>query len=103
MPAPTPEPIEVSVEGVASDTSGAAVADAAVAVYPSGSDSALDEGATGEDGSYALSFTAQEDEAPDALRLTFSAEGYAPEEATIDFAASITYNAELTPEADNGG
>ena len=99
VPAPTPDPIEVSVEGAASDTSGAAVAGAAVAVYPCGSDSTLDETTTGEDGSYTLSFTAQEDEAPDALRLTFSAEGYAPEEATIDFAASITYNAELTPEA----
>ena len=104
VPAPTPDPIEVSFEGAASDTSGAAVAGAAVAVYPGGSDSTLDETTTGEDGSYTLSFTAQEDEAPDALRLTFSAEGYAPEEATIDFAASITYNAELTPEAedDNG-
>ena len=101
-PPPTPDPIEVTVEGAASDTSGAAVAGANVAVYPSDGESALDETTTGEDGSYALSFTAQEDEAPEALRLTFDAEGYAPEEATIDFAASITYNAELTPDAGDG-
>ena len=98
-PPPTPDPIELSVEGAASDTSGAAVAGAAVAVYPGGGDSALDETATGEDGSYALSFSVEENDAPDALRLTFSAEGYAPEEATVDFAESITYNAALTPEA----
>ncbi|NBB87607.1 MAG: hypothetical protein GVY12_15480, partial [Bacteroidetes bacterium] len=99
VPAPTPDPIEVSVEGTVADTSGAAVAGAAVAVYPGGSDSALDETATGEDGTYALSFAVEEDEAPGALRLTFEAGGYAPEEATVDFTESITYNAALTPEA----
>ena len=36
-----------------------AVAGANVAVYLDGGDSTLDEGATGEDGSYALSLTAQ--------------------------------------------
>ena len=97
-PAPTADPIEVSVEGAVADTTGAMIEGAGVTVYPGGSNSALDETTTGEDGSYALSFTVEENDAPDALRLTFSAEGYAPEEATIDFAASITYNAELTPE-----
>ncbi|NBB86390.1 MAG: hypothetical protein GVY12_09280 [Bacteroidetes bacterium] len=97
VPAPTPGSIEVTVEDAASDTTGVGVAGAAVVVYPGGSDSALDEGATGADGSYALSFTVLEDDAPDALRISFSARGYVPEEATVDFTESTTYNAELTP------
>jgi hypothetical protein len=66
-------------------------------VYPGGSDSALDETATGEDGSYALSFTAQEDEAPKVLRLTFDAERGPVEEATVDFTTFVTSNGKFTP------
>ena len=63
-PAPTPDPVEMNVEGAVAGTTGTAVEGAAVAVYPGSSDSTLDEGATGEDGSYALALTAQEDRAP---------------------------------------
>ena len=91
VPAPMPDPIEVSVEG-------AAVAGAAVAVCVGSSDSALNEGATGEDGNYVRSLTAQENEAPKALRLTFDADSCPAEEATVDFTASVTCNAKLTPK-----
>lgn len=68
---------------------------ATVSTYVPGSDDAEASSTTGSDGTYALTFSIAEDQAPRTLELVTEAEGFANYTSEIDFAPAITYDVAL--------
>ena len=94
-----PDEVTLTVEGKVVDArSGGPVGSANVSIFPEGEGSVLDEAATAEDGRYTLSFTVEEGEVPDELRLKADADDYVAYETILGVTgegASVTHDVEL--------
>ncbi|REL33800.1 carboxypeptidase regulatory-like domain-containing protein [Rhodohalobacter sp. SW132] len=90
-------PVETDIddERASLKTEGDPIEGAEVSVYLPGTESPVQTAKTDDDGSYELSFTVAEGEAPNELRLEVEADGFEHYETTLSFRESVSYDIEL--------
>ena len=96
-PDPEPEEVEVTVEGVVTGEDEEPLVGAEVSVFRGDQEEALGEGTTADDGAYDMTFSVQEDNTPEQLRLKVEAEGFTVYEESFDFGVDV--NRDITLQA----
>lgn len=91
-----PETIEARVAGVVTSADGDNPVDGAdVAVLRTDKDEQLGQATTGSEGSYEISFTVPEEDAPSELAIEIGAKGFASKTDTVGFEPSLTRDVSL--------